>query len=98
MDRQMPVDETLGVVGSIIAIVQISKTINSLCRFYIDSVDGAPQELRVILIEVSTLKAIAMSLQYLTHPNVASLDLMDQLARVTGPIEGCKEALKELEI
>ncbi|KAF2449270.1 hypothetical protein P171DRAFT_480367 [Karstenula rhodostoma CBS 690.94] len=93
----MPVAKTLGVVGSIIAIVQISKTIISLCHFYIDSVDGAPQELRVILIEVSTLKAIAKSLQYLTQPNVANSTLLDQLAAISGPIEGCKKALKELE-
>lgn len=93
----MPVAETLGVVGSIIAIVQISKTIISLCHFYIDAIDGAPSELRVILIEVSTLKAIAKSLQYLTQPNVANSALLDELAAITGPIEGCKKALLELE-
>ena len=93
----MPVAETLGVVGSIIAIVQISKTIISLCQFYIDAVDGASSDLRVILIEVSTLKGIAKSLQYLTRPNVANSALLNQLAAVTGPIEGCKKALNELE-
>jgi hypothetical protein len=93
----MPVAETLGVVGSIIAIVQISKTIISLCQFYIDAVEGASSELRVILIEVSTLRAIAKSLQYLTRPDIANSALLDQLVAVTGPIEGCKKALKELE-
>lgn len=93
----MPVAEILGVVGSIIAIVQISKTVISLCQFYIDAAAGASSDLRVILIEVSTLKGIAESLQYLTQPNVANSDLMNQLAVVTGPIEGCKKALKELE-
>ncbi|CAO2647508.1 Nn.00g084300.m01.CDS01 [Neocucurbitaria sp. VM-36] len=93
----MPVAETLGVVGSIIAIVQISKTIISCCHFYIDVVDGAQPDLRVILIEVSTLKGIAESLQYLTQPHVASSILLEQLVTVTGPVEGCKKALKELE-
>ena len=89
--------EALGVAASIIAIVQISKTVISLCQFYIDSVDGASQELRIILIEVSTVKAIAKSLQYLIQPDFATSDLMNQLAQVTGPIEGCRKALKELE-
>jgi len=93
----MPVAETLGVVASIIAIVQISKTIISSCQLYIDAIDGAPSDLRVILIEVSTLKGIAKSLQYLTQPNVANSALLNQLTEVTGPIEGCKNALKELE-
>ncbi|KAF2006078.1 hypothetical protein P154DRAFT_482839, partial [Amniculicola lignicola CBS 123094] len=93
----MPVAETLGIVGSIIAIVQISKTIIVACQFYIDTINDAPSDLRVILIEVSTLKGIAKSLQYLTKPNVANSALLDQLASVTGPIEGCKKALKDLE-
>ena len=93
----MPVVETLGVVGSVIAIVQISKTIISLCEFYIDEVDGASSDLQAILIELSALKGIAKSLQYLTQPNVANSALLNQLAAVTGPIEGCKKALKELE-
>lgn len=89
--------ETLGVVSGIIAIVQISKTIISICQFYIDAVDGASSDLQVILIEVSTLKAIAKSLQYLTRPNVANSALLNQLDAVAGPIEGCKKALQELE-
>ncbi|KAF2800547.1 hypothetical protein K505DRAFT_263715 [Melanomma pulvis-pyrius CBS 109.77] len=93
----MPVTETLGVVGSIIAIVQISKTIISACQFYIDAVDGASSDLRVILIEISALKGIAKSLQYLTQPNVANSALLNQLSAVTGPIEGCNKALKDLE-
>jgi hypothetical protein len=93
----MPVAETLGVVGSIIAIVQISQAIISLCQFYIDAVEGTSADLRAILIEVSTLEGIAKSLQYLTQPNVTNSALLNQLAAVTGPIEGCKKALKELE-
>lgn len=89
--------EILGATASIIAIVQISKTIITICQFYIGEVDGASQDLRVILIEVSTLKGIAKSLKYLTQPNVANSTLLEQLAAVTGPIEGCKKALEELE-
>jgi Fungal N-terminal domain of STAND proteins len=93
----MPVAETLGVVSSIISIVQISQEIISLCQFYIDAVNGTSSDLRAILIEVSTLEGIAKSLQYLTQPNVTNSVLLNQLAAVTGPIEGCKKALKELE-
>jgi hypothetical protein len=93
----MPVAESLGVVGSIIAIVQISQTIISLCQFYIDAVNGTSSDLRAIFIEVSALKGIAESLRYLTQPEVANSTLFNQLAAATGPIEGCEKALKELE-
>jgi hypothetical protein len=89
--------EIIGVTASIIAIVQISKTIISICEFYIGEVDGASQDLRVILIELSTLKAIGKSLQYLTQSNAADPALLGQLAGVTGPIKGCEKALGELE-
>jgi len=93
----MPVAEALGVVSSIISIVQISQTIISVCQFYIDAVSGVSSDLRVILIEVSALKGIAKSLQFLTKPNVANSGLLNELAAVTGPIDGCKKALEELE-
>ena len=93
----MPVAETIGIVGSIIAIIQISQAIISACQFYIDAVDGAASDLQAIHIEISMLEGIAKSLQYLTQPNVANSALLNQLAAVTGPIEGCKKTLKELE-
>lgn len=89
--------EALGAVGSIIAIVQISKTIISVCQYYIDAADSASSDLRYILIEVSAVKGIAKSLQYLTELSVTNSALLDQLAAVSGPIKGCENALKELE-
>lgn len=93
----MHVAETLGVVSSTIAIVQISQTIISVCQFYIDAVNGVSSDLRVILIEVSALKGIAESLQFLTKPNIANSGLLNELAAIMGPIDGCKKALEELE-
>ena len=84
-------------VGSIIAIVQITQKIITACQFYIGAVDGASADLRVILIEVSALKGIVEGLQYLTKPNVADSAFLHQVASVTGPFEGCKKALEELE-
>lgn len=85
------------IIRSINEIVQISKSIISCCHFYIDGVKEAPSDLRVILIEVSALKGIAKSLQYLTKPGIASSMLLDQLTSLNGPIGGCKKALTELE-
>ena len=84
-------------LSSIIAIVQISQTIISVCQFYIDAVNGVSSDLRVILIEVSALKGIAKSLQFLTKPDIANSGLLNELAAITGPIDGCKKALEELE-
>lgn len=89
--------EPLSLVASVIAIIQISKTVIGICQFYIEEMKEAPSELRLMLVEISTLRAITKNLRFLVDPKTANPGLSNQLVGIDGPVEGCLRALKELE-
>jgi hypothetical protein len=88
--------EVIALGASIIAIIQIADRLTGVCKSYIETVHGAPSDLRVILIETSTIKVILQNLQFLIscNPNLLTLD---SLSGGQGPIEGCRKAIVELE-
>jgi hypothetical protein len=50
--------EPLSLTASIIAIIEISKTIASICVAYISNYQDAPKDLRNIIIEVGAIKCV----------------------------------------
>jgi hypothetical protein len=91
--------ETLAVVASIVAIIQISDRIISACKFYIESTSDTPSDLRTILVEVSTLKSVLETVRFLqncSHAAPASA-LWKQLSEHDGPVEECRRSIAELE-
>ncbi|KAL1611933.1 hypothetical protein SLS60_000156 [Paraconiothyrium brasiliense] len=93
----MPVVETIAVVASIIAIIQISDRVISACKFYIQALSDTPSELRAVLVEISTLKSVLESLQFLKTYAHAAPALWEQLSGQDGPIEECRRSITELE-
>jgi glutamine synthetase adenylyltransferase len=93
----MPVAETIAVVASIIAIIQISDRVVSSCKFYIQAASNTPSELRTILVEISTLKYVFESLQFLETYAHAEPALWKQLSGQDGPIEECRRSIADLE-
>ncbi|KAF5648656.1 hypothetical protein F52700_972 [Fusarium sp. NRRL 52700] len=90
--------ETLGVVASAIAVIQISKEVISACQFYIEALrSDAPTSLRTVLIEVSTLKSVLENLEFISKCGTFTPALQNRLAASDGPIEGCKAAMTALE-
>ncbi|KAF5564562.1 hypothetical protein FPHYL_4663 [Fusarium phyllophilum] len=90
--------ETLGVVASAIAVIQISKEVISACKFYIEALrSDAPTSLRTILIEVSTLKSVLENLEFISKCETFTATLQNRLAASDGPIEGCRAAMMALE-
>jgi hypothetical protein len=89
--------EVVAVMASVIAIIQISDRVISLTKYYIESTSGAPSELRIILVEVSTLNVIFKSLEYLEKCDHTSPALWSQIAGPDGPVEGCRQSIKALE-
>lgn len=90
--------EVLGVVASAIAVIQISKEVISLCKFYIEALSSdAPTSLRAVLIEVSTLKSVLEGLEFLSTCETFTPALQNRLAASDGPIEGCRAAMTALE-
>jgi hypothetical protein len=89
--------EALAVVASIIAVIQISDRVIGLVKYYLEASSGAPSDLRVILVEISTLNTILKSLEYLQHCDHITPALWDHLNASDGPIQGCYRTIAELE-
>ena len=84
--------EPLSVAASIIAVIQISGKLVKWCTAYIESVKDAPQDLRIIHVEISTLKAVFEPLKVLSD-NISSFERLHALQR---PIENCRRAVTDL--
>jgi hypothetical protein len=89
--------ETIGVASSIVAIVQITRAIILGCQSCIKAVTGASSELRLMLIKVLILEALANNMQFLTQPHDADSVLSNHLPSITQAIEGSRKALEELK-
>lgn len=88
--------EALGLVASIIAVVQASEAIIKICKGYIDSVNDYPSDLRRVLLEVSSLKGIFDNLQFLHDTDVESSLILTNIGSKDGPIDGCWRVIADL--
>src|SRR6185436_2484468 len=91
--------DPLSLTASIITIVGVADAIVTICKVYLSSVRGAPEELRVIMIDIGCLKCLIENVKFLSNSGV-DRDLAKHLASLAaadGPIIGCKTALKALE-
>lgn len=93
----MPVAGSIAVVASIIAIIQISDRVISSCKFYLQATSDTPSELRMILVEISTLKSVLESLQFLETCADIPPAVWKQLSEQNGPIEECKRSITAME-
>ncbi|KAH7150299.1 hypothetical protein B0J13DRAFT_549886 [Dactylonectria estremocensis] len=78
------------------AVLQISERIIVLCKTYIEDVQDAPSDLRAILIEISAIKSLFENVRFLLSCGNETTVLAG-LAADSGPIDGCKRAVTELE-
>jgi hypothetical protein len=71
-----------------------------MCRGYVSSVQDAPNDMRIIIIEVGSVKCVVELLQDLNaHNSTGHGDgfiILQKLEGPDGPIEGCLQTLKEL--
>ncbi|KAK0741604.1 hypothetical protein B0T21DRAFT_432672 [Apiosordaria backusii] len=83
--------------ASIIAIIQIADKIIRACKAYIEAARDAPSDLRLILVEFSTLRSVLENLKcFISHSN-NGFSALDSLSSPQGPIKGCQLAMTELE-
>jgi hypothetical protein len=85
--------DPLSFTASLIAVVGLAGSIISACREYIAAVENAPKDLVKILIEVGSLKCVFEVLELQAEGEIVSKLLQEK----NNPIEGCKQALGELE-
>lgn len=88
--------EVLAVVASVIAVIQITGKVANICKYYIESVQGCPSQLRAILLETSMLRTLFKTLKLLLDSKSIS-ESFRSLAGKDGPIEGCKTSMVELD-
>ena len=91
--------DPLSVSASIIAVVGIAGKIISACKAYISTLRDAPDDLRTIFVNISSLKAILETIDFfVVHgANKALAQNFQVLAGPDSPIEGCRQRLADLE-
>jgi hypothetical protein len=89
--------EVVGAAASVIAVVQIADRIIDVCRAYITGVHDAPADLRVILIEVGSVKCVLEVIALLGTSSARQNDLR-MLSKLQSCLTGCQTALAGLEV
>lgn len=76
-----------------------SRTKLSAVYRYISAVKDWPSDIRVLLVETSTLKSVIgdRDILYKTNPNPTLNQLFLGLGTDDGPMEGCRHCLAEIE-
>ena len=85
--------------ASLIAVVGLADKVISRCHRYLSAVKGCPSDLRTILLEISSIKAVIENLEFLrsNSPDPHLKQLLLSLDGADGPVQGCRECLQQLE-
>jgi hypothetical protein len=86
--------EAIALATSIIAIIEVVDRVIGLAKFYIEASKNTPSDIRVILVEISTIKTIGESLQYLEAQGHIPPTLAKQ---IDGVLKECRQNIAELE-
>lgn len=87
--------ETLGIVASIIAVVQLTGKLTSISYGYIGGVKRAGKDLGELLRELGALSGVFIALQHYIDANPQSAPLQ-RLNDPNGPLRECTKELEEL--
>jgi len=91
--------EAIALGASVIAFIQLADRVIDISKYYIEAIHDCPRDIRAILIEVSSLKAIFENLDFLLKLDATPEPiLLRQLSGDDGLIEGCRKSLSDLEI
>lgn len=85
--------------ASLIAVVGLADQVIRCCSLYISAVKDCPSDVRVLLVETSTLKSVIGNLEILhkTNSNPVLEQLFATLAGKDGPVKGCRDCLAEID-
>lgn len=91
--------DPLSITASVIAVIGLAGKIISLCQGYVNTMKGAPSDLRTIMVETGSLKSVVTSLEFLLSSwgpgNM--LHIVKSLEGPEGPLEASRKALVALE-
>ncbi|KAH7379601.1 hypothetical protein BKA66DRAFT_550433 [Pyrenochaeta sp. MPI-SDFR-AT-0127] len=86
--------EAFGIVAGTLTVLEITTKIIQQCKALIETANDAPRDLRHVLIEMSSLKAILESFDFLSTTDFS--DSTQSLADYNGVVEGCRGTVEEL--
>ena len=96
--------EALAVVASVVAVLQITSSIISVCYDYNAAVKSVPWELPRFLSELESLRTVLQKLEPLAKqaeltrtPNDSRLPAFSGLCAPNGPLQRCHQDLEKLE-
>jgi len=89
--------EAISLVANVLAVIQLAERVASICKFYIGEADDYPKDLRLIYVEIASLKVIFEGLSFLNPgSDQEEAAALKALQGKNGPIQGCKQAVEEL--
>ena len=89
--------EALAFAASVVAVVQVADRIVGICKFYIESVKDSPSDLRLILLEIFSLKTVLENVKFLVECPSEKSAVLETLAGHESPIQGCHRSICDLE-
>lgn len=91
--------EPLSITASVVAVIQISSKIMSICSDYIRDVKDAPSDLQKIMLEVAALKGIFEALRLLIPPkdDANAAGSQQSYFFLSDSVDGCARELQCLE-
>jgi hypothetical protein len=86
--------------ASVVAFIQLADRVISVSKFYLEALDDCPHDIKTVLIEITSLKALLESLKFLIglkNDAAPTSSFLSHLGGQGGPIEGCRDAVTMLE-
>lgn len=88
--------EAIALGASVVAFIQLTDRVIQVSKYYIEALHDCPRDIRTILVEVSSLKAILENLDFI-HNSAADSPLLRQVCSEDGPVVQCRKSVAELE-
>jgi len=86
--------------ASVVAFVQLADRVINLSKFYLEALHDCPHDIKTVLAEITSLKALLETLNFLIRLEVDASHASSILTRFggqNGPVEGCRNAMAMLE-
>ncbi|PQE24874.1 Vegetative incompatibility HET-E-1 protein [Rutstroemia sp. NJR-2017a BVV2] len=87
----------IGLIASIIAVGQLTESVASAFKSYIETVKDCPEYCRHIRDHTEALNGIFAEIRSLDSTYPVNSAILEKLQAIDGPIEGCKNAMERLK-
>ncbi|KAK0616204.1 hypothetical protein B0T14DRAFT_567824 [Immersiella caudata] len=89
--------EAIALAANVMAVIQLAERVASICKFYMGEVDNYQQGLRLIYVEIASLKVVFEGLSFLDEDEKEKSATLQALRGEDGPFRGCEKALEKLK-